>query len=88
MFRKINSKDVIGRMMIPFMRNETLKGTKLDLYLLLKILKMLTDAKTRSYDLKFCMDMTYYNDLPDKNKLGEAVEKVLKYWTMKGETKI
>ena len=87
MFRKINSKTVIGRMMLPFMSSETLSGGKLQLYLLLKIIKMLTAANTRSFDLKFAMYQTYTNNLPDLNQLGLAVENVLQFPTMKGETK-
>ena len=87
MFRKINSKTVIGRMMLPFMSSTTLRGGKLQLYLLLKIIKMLTTANTRSFDLKFAMDFTYTNNLPDLNQLGLAVENVLQYSSMKGETK-
>ena len=75
----------IGRMMVPFMRDQTLKGPKLQLYLLLKILKVVTGAKTRSFDLKLAMDMTYLNSVPDENKLGEAVLKVWNYQTIKGK---
>ena len=87
MFRKINSKTVIGRMMLPFMSSTTLKGGKLQLYLLLKIIKMLTAANTRSFDLKYAMDITYLNTVPELNQLGLAVENVLQFPTMKGETK-
>ena len=74
-------------MMLPFMSSTTLKGGKLQLYLLLKIIKMLTAANTRSFDLKFAMDMTYGNTVPELNQLGEAVENVLQYYSMKGDTK-
>ena len=84
-FRRISPKVTIGRMMVPFMRDQTLRGPKLQLYLLLKILKVVTGAKTRSFDLKFAMDMTYGNSVPDENKLGEAVKKVWNYKTMKGK---
>jgi len=68
---------------LPFMSSKTLEGGKLQLYLLLKIIKMLTAANTRSFDLKYAMDQTYTNNLPDLNQLGLAVENVLQFPTMK-----
>ena len=70
--------------MIPFKRDATLKGTKLHVYILLKIMKQIMDAKTRSFDIKYAMDMTYQNSVPKEEKLGEAALTIMKYKMMRG----
>ena len=84
MFRKINLTDVIPRQMIPFMREQTLQGPKLDVYLLMKILKQVMEARTRSYDVKYSMNETYFISLPNEEKLGEAALAIMDYKMMRG----
>ena len=42
-----------------FMKDETLKGRKMDAYVLLKILKYCTDSPARSYHMKFAVEQVY-----------------------------
>ena len=70
---------------MPYMRDSTLEGTKLDLYLLLKILKTITDADTKSFSIKYALDQLLANSVPDEDRLGEAAIKIMQYQTLRGE---
>ena len=84
LFRKINNDDVIPRQMVPFMDQDTLKGPKLDLYVLLKIIKNISGSKAKSFDLKYAVNQTYKGRIPEREKMGEEAIKVLNYTTIKG----
>ena len=68
------------------MRDETLKGRKMDAYVLLKILKYCTDSPARSYQMKFAIDRVFVNKSIDSTKdLGTALKKVIHYFTIRGK---
>ena len=70
---------------MPYMSDSTLEGPKLELYLLLKILKTITDADTKSFSIKFALDRVFVNSVPDEDRLGEAAIKIMQYATLRGE---
>ena len=70
--------------MVPFMNEKTLMGAKLELYILLKILKIITNTPATSFKIKYAVNTVFNNSVPDK--LGEAALRILNFRTLKGET--
>ena len=68
------------------MRDATLKGRRMDTYVLLKILKYCTDSPARSYQMKFAIDRVFLNKSIDSTKdLGAALKKVIHYRTIRSK---
>ena len=68
------------------MRDETLKGRKMDAYVLLKILKYCTGSPAKSYQLKFAVDQVFPNkDVDSSEYLGAAIEEIIHYFTIRGK---
>ena len=68
------------------MRDETLKGRKMDAYVLLKILKYCTDSPARSYQLKFAINDEFFNKSLDRiDNWGTAIEEIIYYKTIRGK---
>ena len=68
------------------MRDETLGGKKLDVYVLLKILKYCTDSSARSYQLKFAVDRAFANkSIESMEEMGTAIKEVIQYRTIRGK---
>ena len=75
-----------------FMNDATLKGTKKEIYVLLKILKVCTqkgtnssvDRKVSSYVLKFAIDDVLKNRNPTKEEMGASIQAVLHHRTLRG----
>ena len=76
---------MIPRQTLNFMSDTTLRGPKLDVYILLKILKIITDSAAKSYEVKYSLNLVYINSLPDEEKLGEAALTVMDYKMIKGK---
>ena len=76
---------MIPRQTLNFMSDTTLRGPKLDVYILLKILKIITDSAAKSYEVKFSLNSVYFNSLPDEEKLGEAALTVMDFLMLKGK---
>ena len=67
------------------MRDETLKGRKMDAYVLLKILKYCTDSPARSYQMKYSVDRVFLNKSINSAKdLGLAI-KMITHFTIRGK---
>ena len=69
-----------------FYGSSTLSGVKLQVYVILKILKLLVQPlrKVTSYEVKFGVDRALVNMFPKKKEeIGKCVKKVLDYVTMK-----
>ena len=68
------------------MRDETLKGRKLDAYVLVKVLKYCTGSSARSYQCKFAVDQVFGNkSIESMEKLGAAIKEIIQYQTIRGK---
>ena len=68
------------------MRDATLRGSKMDAYVLLKILKYCTDSPARSYQLKFAIEGALKNkNLKSIKFIGDAMKEIIHYKTIRGK---
>ena len=68
------------------MRDETLKGKKMDGYVLLKILKYCTGSPSRSYQLKFAIEEVLKNkNLKGIKGIGDAIKRIIYHKTIRGK---
>ena len=67
------------------MSDETLRGKKLDVYVMLKIIKYCTDSSARSYQIKFAVDQGFKNKSIESMKLGAAIKEIMEYQTIRGK---
>ena len=69
-----------------FYRTDTLEGSKQWIYVIMKILKLVTQPspKITSYQIKFAVDQALVAMTPTDEKIGECLKKVLQYETMSG----
>ena len=65
------------------MRDETLKGRKMDAYVLLKILKYCTGSPARSYQMKYAVDRVFLNRSTED--LWTAIKEIIQYRTIRGK---
>ena len=70
-----------------FYRSQTLLGSKQWVYVMMKILKLVTQPtpKLTSYQMKFAVDQALLNMTPTDDQIGECIKKVLQYSTMMGK---
>ena len=66
------------------MNEDTLKGTKLQVYVLIKIIKFCTGSSAKSYQCKFAVEMVLLNKEPARDKIGEAILEVINYTNIRG----
>ena len=68
------------------MRDATLKGRKMDAYVLLKILKYCTDSPARSYQMKYAVDRVFNNkSIESTEDLRTAIKKIIHFSTIRGK---
>ena len=68
------------------MNEQTLEGKKLDLYVILKIIKYCTDSSARSYQCKYAVEDVLKNKSIDSmEELGAAIKEVMEYSTIRGK---
>ena len=81
----ISREKVLAEQSLLFYRSQTLAGWKLQVYVMLKILKLLLKTRTKitSYSLKFAVDQTLVNMNATKKELSSCLERVLKYKTLR-----
>merc|ERR1712181_110714 len=66
--------------------DQTLKGKKLEAYVLLKILKFCTGSSARSYQCKFAVDQTFINTgIESMEEMGTAIKEIINYDTIRGK---
>ena len=68
-----------------FLNEQTLAGRKLTVYVMMKILKMVTQAKVTSYQIKWAVSESLLNMTQDKILLGEAIQRVMDHHTIRGK---
>ena len=67
------------------MSDQTLKGKKLEVYVLLKILKYCTGSSARSYQCKFAVDQAFTNRTVESTEdVWEAIKIIIQYKTLRG----
>ena len=66
--------------------SETLTGSKQWIYVIMKILKLVTQPspKITSYQMKFAVNQALVNLNPSDEQIGECLKKVLQYQTLSG----
>ena len=68
------------------MRDATLRGRKLDAYVLVKILKYCTGSSARSYQCKFAVNTVFSNkSIESMEELGAAIKEIIHYQTIRGK---
>ena len=69
-----------------FLNDTTLRGLKLIVYVLIKILKFCTGSSTKSYQCKFAIDNVLKNrDVSDVEELGDLIQEVIHHNTLRGK---
>ena len=68
------------------MSDKTLKGKKLDVYILVKILKYCTGSSARSYQCKYAVDQVFSNkSIESMEEVGAAIKEIIHYSTIRGK---
>ena len=68
------------------MDEATLRGKKLDLYVLLKIIKYCTGSPARSYQCKYAVNEALANkSIKSMEEVGTAIKEVIQYKTIRGK---
>ena len=68
------------------MDDKTLKGKKLEAYVMMKILKYCTDSSARSYQCKFAVQQVFLNKkIESMEELGAAIKEIIQYRTIRGK---
>ena len=68
------------------MSDATLKGRKMDAYVLLKILKYCTDSPARSYQMKYAVDRVFnFKNIDSTEDIGTAIKETINYNTIRGK---
>merc|ERR1712210_241793 len=85
-FRLINRNTVLPGQTLLFMDEQTLKGKKLEAYVLLKVLKYCTGSSARSYQCKFAVDRVFINkSVESMGEVGAAIKEIMHYKTIRGK---
>ena len=68
------------------MNEQTLEGKKLDLYVILKIIKYCTGSSARSYQCKYAVKEALRNKkIESMEGVGTAIKEVIHYQTIRGK---
>ena len=68
------------------MDEKTLKGRKLEAYVILKVLKYCTGSSARSYQCKFAVQQVFMNkDIETLEEVGSAIKEIIQYNTIRGK---
>ena len=70
-----------------FYRPQTLAGSKLKVYVLLKILKLIIQTRTKitSYMIKFAVDQALVNMTPTDDDIADCIETVMKNFRIRDQ---
>ena len=63
----------------------TLSGNKKDVYVLLKIIKLIRNGSVTSFTLKYAIDRGLEDVVYETAALGPSLERVLRYFTLRGK---
>ena len=82
--KRINLDTVCAVDSKPFMTRDTLAGTRRTLYILLKILRKITDSSVKNYQMKVAVATVFKNRYPVKGRIGEAVLEMMRHQHIRG----
>ena len=69
-----------------FLNDNTLRGFKRNVYVLIKILKFCTGSSVKSYQCKFAIsDILKNRDVIDVKELGDLIKEVIHHHTIRGK---
>ena len=63
----------------------TLSGNKKNVYVLLKIIKLIRNGSVTSFTLKYAIDRGLEDVIYETASLGPSLERVLRYFTLRGK---
>merc|ERR1719458_1447185 len=81
----INRDTVLPRQSLLFLNDQTLRGMKHNVYVLIKILKICTGSSAKSYQCKFGINDVLNNQVVAAEELGKAIQEVIHYKTLRGK---
>ena len=68
------------------MDDKVLSGRKLEVYVLLKVLKYCTGSSATSYKVKFAVQQVFMNkNIENMDQLGAAIKKIIHHFTIRGK---
>ena len=68
------------------MDDKVLRGRKLEVYVLLKVLKYCTGSSATSYKVKFAVQQVFMNkEIESMDELGAAIKEIIHYNTIRGK---
>ena len=68
------------------MDQNTLRGTRKDVYVLMKVVKYITGSSAKSFELKWIVDTIFsMNKAPARDKIGQALQAVMRHKTVRGK---
>ena len=68
------------------MDDKVLRGRKLEVYVLLKVLKYCTGSSATSYKVKFAVQQVFMNkEIENMDQLGASIKKIIHYATIRGK---
>ena len=67
-----------------FQSDTTLEGLKLNVYVIIKILKFCTGSSAKSYQCKFAINSDL-NRIVTPGELGSVIKKVIHHYTLRGK---
>ena len=68
------------------MKDYVLRGRKLEVYVLLKVLKFCTGSSATSYKVKFAVQQVFMNkEIESMDELGGAIKEIIHYFTIRGK---
>jgi len=84
--RMINRDLVLPRQSLLFLNDSTLRGLKLSVYVLIKILKYSTGSSAKSYQCKFTInDVLQNRDVSEREELSKVIQEVIHFYTLRGK---
>ena len=85
-FRLINRNTVLPGQTLLFMDDQTLHKKKLEVYVLVKILKYCTGSSARSYQCKYAFEDVFTNkSIESMEEVGAAIKEIIHYDTIRGK---
>ena len=68
------------------MSDATLKGKKLEAYVVMKILKYLTDSGAKSFQIKFAVNDVFLNrSIERMEEVGSAIKEIMEHKRIRGK---
>ena len=68
------------------MRDATLEGKKLEAYVVMKILKYLTDSGAKSFQIKFAVNSVFLNrSIERMEEVGSAIKEIMEHRNLRGK---